>query len=383
MTLAPTTTALQASAASIYSGSSVSFSATVAQHTTPAISASGVPALGAISTVPTGTVTFLEGTATLGIGVLNASGVASYATSSLAVGSHSVTASYGGDANNAASLSAAVVVTVSVPPAPVAALIPASLSFTALSGATSAAQTATLSNTGNAALTISGISIGGTNASAFAQSNTCGNSLAAGANCVLSLTFAPTAAGSFTATLSVADNASGSPQTVSLSGTSSLPPSFTLNTNTAAQKISAGGTATYTLTVTPQNGAFNSAVSFSASGLPAGAKAAFSPATVTPGASAATTQLTIQTTAPSAASRTTLLPLAAPALALVFLLAIPRKRRRLLALGLLLAASLGALTLSGCGGGFALTNSSTTYTVTVTASGGQVQQTTTVQLTVQ
>jgi Bacterial Ig-like domain (group 3)/FG-GAP-like repeat/FG-GAP repeat len=49
--------------------------------------------------VPTGKVTFNEGTAAVGSGNLNSSGVATFTTSSLALGPHSITAVYGGDAN--------------------------------------------------------------------------------------------------------------------------------------------------------------------------------------------------------------------------------------------------------------------------------------------
>ena len=62
--------------------------------------------------MPTGTVTFLNGSTSLGTGPLNASGVATFSTTTLTVGSQSITASYGGDTNNAASTSAAVTVTV-------------------------------------------------------------------------------------------------------------------------------------------------------------------------------------------------------------------------------------------------------------------------------
>jgi hypothetical protein len=86
-------------------------------------------------------------------------------------------------------------------------------------GVTSAAQTVTLSNTGTAALSITSLALTGTNASDFAQTNACGSSVAAGSNCTISVTFTPVASGSRTASLSIADNASGSPQTVSLSGT--------------------------------------------------------------------------------------------------------------------------------------------------------------------
>jgi hypothetical protein len=55
---------------------------------------------------PTGTVTFKDGGTVLGTGTLNANGQATFTTSSLSVGSHSITAAYGGDANNVASTSA-------------------------------------------------------------------------------------------------------------------------------------------------------------------------------------------------------------------------------------------------------------------------------------
>ena len=107
--------------------------------------------------------------------------------------------------------------------APIANLSPASLTFSAQSSSTqSAAQTVTLSNTGNAPLSITGtgISISGPNATDFLQTNTCGTSVAAGSNCVISVTFNPSllAPGTYTATLNVVDNASGSPQQVSLTG---------------------------------------------------------------------------------------------------------------------------------------------------------------------
>jgi uncharacterized protein (TIGR03437 family) len=65
----------------------------------------------------TGTVTFLDGTAVLGSGTLGG-GKATFSTSSLAVGSHSITASYGGDTNDKGSTSATLTETVSKLPAP-------------------------------------------------------------------------------------------------------------------------------------------------------------------------------------------------------------------------------------------------------------------------
>src|SRR5258706_14856863 len=100
--------------------------------------------------------------------------------------------------------------------APTASLSPTSLTFASQNvGTTSAAQTITLSNGGTAALSITSIAASGD----YAQTNTCGTSVAAGANCTISVTFTPTAAGTRTDTITVTDNAAGSPQTSSLTGT--------------------------------------------------------------------------------------------------------------------------------------------------------------------
>jgi hypothetical protein len=106
------------------------------------------------------------------------------------------------------------------PGTPAAIVSPASLTFgnQAVSSA-SAAQSVTLSNTGGAALTISSIVASGD----FAQTNTCGGSIAAGASCAINVTFAPTAQGPRTGTLTITDNASSSPQVVALSGTGAAP----------------------------------------------------------------------------------------------------------------------------------------------------------------
>jgi hypothetical protein len=98
----------------------------------------------------------------------------------------------------------------------VAALTPASLTFAGLLvGTTSTAQTVTLTNQGNANLTISNVAITGD----YAQTNNCSGTLAASASCTFSVSFTPTTTGTRTGALAVADNASGSPHTVALTGT--------------------------------------------------------------------------------------------------------------------------------------------------------------------
>jgi hypothetical protein len=63
----------------------------------------------------------------------------------------------------------------------------------------------------------------GTNPGDFGQTNNCGSSVEANGSCTINLTFTPTTFGSRTATLTMTDNASGSPQTVSLTGTGTGP----------------------------------------------------------------------------------------------------------------------------------------------------------------
>ena len=144
--------------------------------------------------------------------------------------------------------------------APTASLSPTSLTFASQNvGSTSGAQTITLTNGGTAALTITSIAASGD----YAQTNTCGGSLAASANCSINVTFTPTAGGTRTGTLTVTDNAAGSPQTASLTGTgvavgpsAALSPTSltfaqqTVGTTSAAQAItlSNGGTAALSIT---------------------------------------------------------------------------------------------------------------------------------------
>jgi hypothetical protein len=78
---------------------------------------------------------------------------------------------------------------------------PASLTFASQAlNTTSAAQTVTVRNTGTGAAAISGVSVTGD----FAQTSTCGTSLAAGSSCTASVTFRPIASGTRTGTLTVA-----------------------------------------------------------------------------------------------------------------------------------------------------------------------------------
>jgi hypothetical protein len=97
---------------------------------------------------------------------------------------------------------------------------PSTLSFgNQAVGTTSPAKKITLTNKGSTTLSITKISITGADPGDFAETNTCGSSVAAGASCSISVTFTPTATGSRTASLTISDSDAASPQTVSLSGT--------------------------------------------------------------------------------------------------------------------------------------------------------------------
>ena len=85
-------------------------------------------------------------------------------------------------------------------------------------GTTSNQQFLFLQNIGNTALTFT-TPLSGTNPAAFAAANDCSGSIPAGGTCDVTVTFAPTAAGPFFATLTISSGATGAPQTVGLSGT--------------------------------------------------------------------------------------------------------------------------------------------------------------------
>jgi phosphatidylserine/phosphatidylglycerophosphate/cardiolipin synthase-like enzyme len=102
---------------------------------------------------------------------------------------------------------------------PLPSFNPPALAFASTLNTAATAQSVTLTNNGTAALAITSASLTGTSAGLFSiTANTCGSSVAVGANCTISVNFTPTATGTFNAALSLADNAPGSPQTVTLTG---------------------------------------------------------------------------------------------------------------------------------------------------------------------
>jgi hypothetical protein len=265
--------------------------------------------------------------------------------------------------------------------APGVGFAPTSLSFGGqLLTTTSAAKPVTLTNTGTAPLTINSIA----DPTDFAQTNTCGTlpaTLVAGANCMINVTFAPSAVGARSGTLTVTDNAGGSPHNVPLTGTGW---DFTL---TAPQTVTvkSGATGNFNVTITPLGG-FNQAVTVTCTGAVKPVTClATSPVTPADGVTAVTSPVTISTTG------MTLLPPSAPtppmsirqilllllALSLLFCLFMARRLRTRLGM---VTAIVILLALAGCTGSGGAPKGTTN--LTITASSGGVNKTATVALTI-
>jgi Cep192 domain 4/HYDIN/CFA65/VesB-like, Ig-like domain/IPT/TIG domain len=128
---------------------------------------------------------------------------------------------------------------------------------------TSAAQSATLSNSGTSALAISKIALSGNNSSSFLLAHNCGTSLAAGQSCAVQVQFKPATTGALTANVTFTDDASNPSQSIALSGTgvSTATPSISVtpatlsfasqdvNTTSAAQPITVKNTGTGALSL--------------------------------------------------------------------------------------------------------------------------------------
>jgi hypothetical protein len=221
----------------------------------------------------------------------------------------------------------------------------------------------------------------------FAETNSCPASMAPAGTCTINVTFTPTATGTRTGSLTIKDNATGSPQTVTLGGAGS---DFSLGVSPASNTVLAGTPGSYTLTLTPQNG-FSAKVTFTCSTPTPSSSCSVSPATVTPdGTNPATATITVSTAvrglAPPGRGPSPIWPrLGAPGAmrllvwllvfgAIVLAAAARGQRSRVwvaLAAVMLLSAGLIA-----CGGGSGVTDLTGTpggtYTVSISAASGAV-----------
>ncbi|MDE3104634.1 MAG: Ig-like domain repeat protein [Acidobacteriota bacterium] len=364
---------------------------TLTTSSNPAVLNQSVTLTATVNAGATGTVSFYDGSTLLGTGAVSSAGVASFNTSGLSVGGHSITAVYSGDSTYNTATSAAlsqqigklptsVVVTASTP----AELLGTSVTFTATVAANSPTPTGTVTFfDGAAALASAPLSTNGSVVVSLATSGSAvysTSSLTAGSH---QITAVYSGDSSFAA--------STSPIVTNIVQDFTVTPKGSLS-----QSVFPGDTTTYTFTVAPVGGTtFLADLSFAIDGVPTGVTYTITPAKITAGSGATDVTLSVVTSSSLSASNRqpvqpgsdrSALPMAAGLLGLLGLGALRRYRRtmpRLLAVLLLLAASmLPVLGLSGCAGGyFAL--SPKTYSITVTGTEGTLQHSASATLVVQ
>lgn len=201
----------------------------------PAV-AYGVPAEITVSVSPdvgsgpvTGSVTLTVDGTPLSAQTLS-DGSTIFSVPGLSAGPHSLSASYGGNVPFVASSATG---SLTVTPSPVAQIVPASIDFGTVYVLSITTKTVTITNVGNAAMTITAPLIQivkGGNSKEFVSVNLCPKSLAAGKHCTMTVSFV---AGPVytprTAILTINDNAPGNPHTVPLTA-SVINPQATLST---------------------------------------------------------------------------------------------------------------------------------------------------------
>jgi Bacterial Ig-like domain (group 3)/FG-GAP-like repeat len=319
---------------------------------------------------PTGTVTFYDGSAELGSATLNGSGVATYATTALAVGANSVTASYGGGGNYNVANSTAISVTIT----PLGTTVP-TVTVTATPTTITSAQTETV------AVSVAGATGSPTPTGTVVLSSgtySAQQPLASGA---AGFTIPAGALSSGANTLTATYSGDGNYNTAT--GTTSVTVSPIIVSIPAPAAVSPGASATATATLT--SGSYSGtlkltcALTTSPSGAQSPPTCALNPASVAlASGGTATSVLTIGTTAASTASllepdRKNLWGFGggSAVLALLLMCGIPARRRRWMSMMVLLWIVVAGAAI-GCGGGGTSTGSGTAattagnYTFTVT-----------------
>lgn len=129
-----------------------------------------------------------------------------------------------------------------------------------------------LKNTTSGIRKIASITLSGPQSGDFQQTNTCGTTLAAGADCAITVTFSPQGTGTRTAVLQITDSASNSPQIINLSGIGAAPPTIGLGVSSGGSSsatVTAGQTASYALSI--GGGGISGMTTLTCSGAPADA----------------------------------------------------------------------------------------------------------------
>jgi hypothetical protein len=331
--------------------------------------------------IATGNVTFMDGTNTLGSVALNA-GVATYSTSSLAVGTHNITAVYGGDTNDAGSTSAGLTETVTA--------YATQTSLAASSTSLNTDQELTLLTTTTSS---SGNAVSGT--ITYMSGTTSLGTATVGVNGTATLNINP-AAGSYSITAHYSGDALNAPSvsnvvTVAVSQATE----FTIELNPTTMSIPTGQSAQLTINLGSQDG-FTDKMALGCDSLPYSVTCNFGSNDVTLNANGtASVTLTVDTNSPLAAGTQSknenpfggsgvLAACVFPGAAL-FGFAFWRFRKNAMVLrALVVVAMLAGTTLlmTGCGG-FSLNSAKPgNYVIQVTATGQQTGVTHVANLTV-
>jgi len=342
-----------------------------------------------VPTAATGIITFQDGSIILGTGAING-GVAVLSTSNLAVGTHTIMASYAGDTAYSSAASAPLTQVVGKLPTTTtisqtagAQMMNGSVTFSATVSSTSPVPTGTITFLdGTTVLGTVALNTNGGVAVGFQLTGTA------------AITVSTLTGGSHTITAVYSGDASF--LTSTSAPVTNLVHDFT-NTNTGAaqQSVMAGTSTDFTFTLAPKGTTtFISDVKLTIDGLPEGTTYSFSPATVVSGAGSTAVTLQIKTinkyqarnSDPRHPGSNGTAGIALSLIGLAGLGTARRYRRRMprMLLGLLLLAGslLPIAGLSGCAGGY-FTLKPTTYTVTVTGTEGAIQRSATATLVVE
>jgi len=358
----------------------------------PAALSQAVTFTATVNVGASGSITFLDGATAIGIGAVNTSGVATFTTSSLAIGSHSITAVFNGDTNFSSATSPVLLEVVGKVPSAIVLTQSTSLELLGSTVTFTANVTAQIPTpTGTVTIFDGATALG----SAPLSTNGAIVSLSLTGNASYATSSLTTGSHTITAVYSGDSNfvtSTSAPLT-------NIVADFTnAATGTTTQKLFPGDSTSYTFLLTPVGSTtFLSDTTLTIDGMPTGTTYTFSPAVIPAGSGATTVTLKVTTSAslhsrnqapaaPGAPASHPGLPIALGMLGLAGMGALRRRRQQLPRLMMLVLFSIATLlpiaALAGCAGGyFAL--DPTNYQLNVTGTEGPLQHTATTTLVVQ
>jgi hypothetical protein len=338
------------------------------------LTATLAPYSGQNHTTDTEGIAIYSGSTVVGTAPLS-SGVSTLNITSLPSGPYSLTASFAGDTNFLASNSAAVPFSVT--------------KATPTIGLTAAPNPVALQSTATLTATVSSVVGTPTGSVVFSDGSTSLGTVPL-SNGLATLNVSTLVAG--THSLTAAYGGDNNFASLTSSPVAEIVQNFALSIDSSAksQTVSPGGTASYNLLVNPLGvNAFQNAISFTASGLPAGATATFSPQSISAGSAGTNVTLTVMVPQQTALLKRATTNYPAMALLGVGLLMLPfwSSRRkladpykcRMILCGVMLIGLIGC---GGSGNG-SITPPPQTYTITVTATSNSLSETEPVTLIVQ